>query len=133
MEQSPIPSPWARIGTWIQDWSPRICVFSLVATVAGLFFINLCDLIYQCGCVSLWSGGVAYCNIQTPGPPDCPFCDRPALAQASLYATLGVQGLVAFGPTRLRLPGRLLAGLIAFPVVVGGFGLALGLHAGYWS
>ncbi len=111
----------------------RFGAFGLVAAVAGTFFINLCDLIYQCGCVSLWAGGAAYCNIQIPGAPDCPFCARPEVAEASLYGTLGVQGLVMFWPSRLRLRGRVLAGLVAFPVVVGVFGLVLGIRSGYWG
>jgi len=110
----------------------RAGAFAVVAAVAGVFFINLCDLIYDCGCVSLWAGGVAYCNIQTPGHPDCPFCARPEIANASLYATMGAQALVIFWPGRLGLPGRLFAGLLAFPAVVGAFGLALGILSDYW-
>lgn len=111
----------------------RVLVFGGTAAVAAAFFLNVCHLIYDCGCVSLWSGGAAFCNIQTAGPPDCPFCAQPNVAYGALYGTFLVQALVMFVPGS-RGPGfRALLALLAFPVVVGAVGVALGLQAGYWN
>ncbi len=111
----------------------RLGAFGLAAAVAGTFFINVCHLIYDCGCVWLWAGGAAWCNIQTAGAPDCPFCAQPDMAYVSLWSTVGAQALIVFVPSRLRIGGRAAAALAAFPVLTVAFGVVLGLAAGYWS
>ena len=108
-------------------------VFAPLVAVAATFFLNVCHLIYDCGCVSIWSGGVAFCNIQTAGPPDCPYCAQPNVAYGALYGTFLVQGALVFVPGSLGLGWRGLLGLAAFPLVVGATGIVLGLWAGYWN
>ena len=114
-------------------WAGRVLVFGAVAAVAAVFFLNACHLIYDCGCVSLWSGGAAFCNIQTAGPPDCPFCARPNVAYGALFGTFAVQAVAAFTPGSLGAGRRALLGLLAFPLVVGATGIVLGLAVGYWN
>ena len=111
----------------------RVLVFGSVAAVAALFFINVCHLIYDCGCVSLWNGGAAFCNIQTAGPPDCPFCAQPDVAYGALYGTFLVQAVVVFAPGSWGAGSRALLGLAAFPLVVTAVGVVVGLQAGYWN
>ena len=111
----------------------RGVLFLGAAAVAAVFFINLCHLIFDCGCVSLWAGGAAHCNIQTPGPPDCPFCAHPNTAYGALIGTIAVQGGVFLVPGRWTTPTRTLLALAAFPAVVGGVGVAVGLLRGYWG
>ncbi len=111
----------------------RILVLAPLVAVAATFFLNVCHLIYDCGCVSIWSGGAAFCNIQTAGPPDCPFCAQPDVAYGAFYATFFVQGVLVFTPGSLGLGLRALLGLAAFPLVVGTTGIVLGLQAGYWN
>lgn len=111
----------------------RALVLAPLVAVAATFFLNVCHWIYDCGCVSLWNGGAAFCNIQTPGPPDCPFCAQPDIAYGALYGTFAVQAALVFVPGSLGLGIRALLGLAAFPLVVGAVGIALGLETGYWS
>lgn len=111
----------------------RVLLLAPLVAVAAAFFLNLCHLIYDCGCVSLWNGGAAFCNIQTAGPPDCPFCARPQVAYGALYGTFVVQAAVMFAPGSLGLGLRAALGFVAFPLVVGVTGIVLGLQAGYWN
>ena len=111
----------------------RVLALAAMAAVAATFFLNVCHLIYDCGCVSLWNGGAAFCNIQTAGPPDCPFCAEPDIAYGALYATFLAQGVAVFVPGSLSLGLRTLLGFALFPLVVGGTGIVLGLQVGYWN
>lgn len=110
----------------------RVLILGSLAAVAAAFFLDLCHLIYDCGCVAWWNGGAALCNIQTAGPPDCPFCARPNVAYGALYGTFLVQAVVVFAPGALGAGSRMLLGLLAFPLVVGAVGVVLGIQAGYW-
>ncbi len=111
----------------------RAAVLAPLVAVAAAFFLNVCHVIYDCGCVSIWNGGAAFCNIQTPGPPDCPFCAQPNVAYGALYGTFLVQGVLMLAPGSLGLGVRALLGLAAFPLIVGVTGIVLGLQVGYWS
>lgn len=116
-----------------QRLAGRVLVLGSLAAVAAVFFLNVCHLIYDCGCVSLWSGGAAFCNIQTAGPPDCPFCARPNVAYGALYGTFLVQAAAVFAPGSWGIGWRTLVGLLAFPLTVGAVGVVLGLQTGYWN
>ncbi|MXW37177.1 MAG: hypothetical protein F4Z65_02765 [Acidobacteria bacterium] len=111
----------------------RAAVLAPLAAVAATFFLNFCHLIYDCGCMSLWNGATQFCNIETAGPPDCPFCAQPNVAYGALFGTFVVQGVVVFAPGALGLGVRALLGLAAFPLVVGATGVVLGLLTGYWT
>ena len=111
----------------------RGSLFLGAAGASAVFFIDYCHLLFDCGCVSLWAGGAAHCNVQTPGPPDCPFCAHGDLSFGSLLATLGAQGALLYWPGRLGTPVRGLLAFLAFPVLVGAVALASGLHLGYWD
>ena len=117
----------------LRKLAKRAAVLAALAAVAATFFLNFCHLIYDCGCVSLWNGATEFCNIETAGPPDCPFCDRPAVAYGALFGTFLVQGVVVFAPGSLGLGVRALLGLAAFPLLVGATGIVLGLLVGYWT
>ena len=134
-------------------------VFAATAAAGALFFLDLCDLIYGCGCVAWWEGAANHCNIQVPGPPDCPFCARPAVSAGAYFAGVGAQAVVLLrspppglapppgggapppppargggggGRGRAGLAGRALAALAAFGGVIAAIGVALGLVVGYW-
>ncbi len=110
-------------------------VFAATAAAGALFFLDLCDLIYGCGCVAWWEGAAAHCNIQVPGPPDCPFCARPAVSAGAYFAGVGAQAVVLLRsppPGLAALAGRALAALAAFGGVIAAIGVALGLVVGYW-
>ncbi len=112
----------------------RLFVFLVVAGVSGLFFIDFCDLIYQCGCRSLWDGAAAACNVHTPGNHHCPWCALGVWGGLlSFGPVVAAQALAAFLPSSIGLGSRLAAGLVAFPLVGGAAGLVLGWATGYWS
>lgn len=71
--------------------------------LGGLSFLTLCDLSFDCGCVAPGMGDWQHCDIQTAGPPDCPWCDRPTIsASAFVFAALGA--LLATRASFSRLP-----------------------------
>ena len=111
----------------------RGLLFAAAAAAASVFFIDYCHLIYDCGCVSLWAGGAAHCNIQTPGPPNCPYCAKSDLASGALVSTVLAQAAALFAPGRLGTLRRAGLALLAFPVVVGAVGLVAGMALGYWA
>ena len=111
----------------------RGLLFAVAASVAAVFFIDYCHLVYDCGCVSLWAGGAAHCNIQTPGPPDCPVCAHGGLASGALVSAVAVQAAVLFVPGKPGTLRRAGLALLAFPVVVGAVGLVAGIALGYWA
>ena len=106
---------------------------AVCAGISALFIIDYCDLLFDCGCRSLWAGAAEHCNIHDPTTRDCPWC------AAGLWGVLlplgGViagQAVVLLAPGRLALRWRIAAALAAALVIGGGFGLGFGLAAGYW-
>jgi len=112
--------------------SAAIALFAWAVSTA--LFLDLCNLIYQCGCDHLWGDQALHCNIHTPGARHCPWC---SVGEAGYYAIYGVvlaaQGAGAFLPRMWHWGGRLALSLVLFPVVGGIEGLILGLFTGYWN
>ena len=54
----------------------RLLPFAISFVVTCLFFINVCDWIFDCGCHSLWAGADALCNVHLANIHHCPFCSR---------------------------------------------------------
>ena len=48
----------------------------------------LCALLFDCGCRWFFAGAEAHCNIQVPGPPDCPVCAHMGIGAAFAAAVL---------------------------------------------
>ncbi|MGH9630661.1 MAG: hypothetical protein ACRD7E_20300 [Bryobacteraceae bacterium] len=112
----------------------RSAIFLGSAAITGLFLINFCALIFQCGCHSLWAGAAQHCNIHTPGVRHCPWCvsgDAGFLAIPAII--IGVQALLSFGRFAWTPVTRLVLSLLAFPVFGGLLGLVFGLWHGYWT
>ena len=111
----------------------RVGLFGLAVAGTGLVYLDLCDLIFDCGCRAIWAGGAAACNIQMAGHPDCPWCSYGFWGGALPFLTIvGVQGLVTLRPGRAGAGLRLLMALAALAVVGGLAGVAFGLASGYW-
>lgn len=112
----------------------RAVLFVAVAAISLVFFIDLCDLVYDCGCRSLWNGMAQACNVHDPQTPDCPWC---AMGIWGLVVPAGsillAQALALFLPGRLRTAWRLLLAAVLFPGVGGLVGLLFGLATGYWT
>ena len=112
---------------------PNALVFSAGAAVASLFFINFCAAIFGCGCVSLWSGADAHCNIHLALSRHCPWCMHGRVASAIPWALIvAAQATISFWPRPMHAGVRLVSAVAAFPAAGALIGVAYGLSAGYW-
>jgi hypothetical protein len=103
-------------------------------TVTSVFFIDFCAAIFRCGCVSLWSGAAAHCNIHLAGTRHCPWCMNGLVASAAPWALIvAVQAAISFWPRPMHAGLRLVAAVAAFPVAGAVIAVAYGLCAGYWK
>ena len=108
-------------------------VFGASATVTSVFFINFCATIFRCGCVSLWSGADAHCNIHAAGSHHCPWCAHGQLASAIPWALIVVvQAAISFWPRAMHPGVRLASAVTAFPTAGAVIAVAYGLSTGYW-
>ncbi len=111
---------------------PRLACLAVGVGVTWVFFINYCDLIFACGCQSLWAGASSSCNIHAPAPPHCPWCLHDgAVGWWTMWGICLSQAGIALGPGRFG-KWRALAVLAAFPVIGGIAGLGAGLYTGYF-
>ena len=86
------PSGWRLWAGWL-----------LGLSLGGLSFLTLCDLSFDCGCVAPGMGDWQHCDVQTAGPPDCPWCVHPTISGAAfVIAALGA--LLATRAAVARLP-----------------------------
>ena len=108
-------------------------LFGLSAVVTFLFFIDLCNAVYGCGCRSLWRGAATGCNIHRAGIRHCPWCERKTASWASLGLILAAQAGTCFGLRRRHWWSRLAASLAAFVIVGVLAALVTGHLSGYWS
>lgn len=115
-------------------WLKPTLIALLAVTVTSVFFIDFCNLVYQCGCKSLWAGAAGQCNIHNHSGKHCPWCSFGQTGYAIVYGSMIVpQILLAFLPRRRSLPARLIWSLLAFPVAGAGLAVVFGLITGYWS
>lgn len=107
-----------------------LCLLAVGFT--GVFFINWCDLVYQCGCTFLWTGASAQCNIHQAQPPHCPWCTNTTAAGGALIFTVLTQTALTWLPGPLTWL-RAMAVFAASPIAAAAAGAVIGLAAGYWS
>ena len=62
----------------------RLLPFAASFSVTCLFFINVCNWIFGCGCRSLWAGADAMCNVHLSASRHCPFCSRGVAGYAAI-------------------------------------------------
>lgn len=111
----------------------RILIALAGFVFSSVFFINLCNFVFHCGCQSLWAGAAEHCNIHNSAGRHCPVCSHGAPGQALVYAGMLVPQLVAaFAIRRGSAVARLLAVLALMPAGGGVMMLLLGLADGYW-
>lgn len=112
----------------------RITLFIAAAVTSSLFLIDFCNLVYACGCRSLWAGADAACNIHTHGVKHCPWCSIGLPGSVSVWAIIiASQSFICFRINRLAAVTRSLAAFAAFPVTGGLLALVVGLWTGYWT
>ena len=110
----------------------RLC-FVAAATVTSVFFLNFCAAIFGCGCVSLWSGADAHCNIHIAGSRHCPWCAHGLAASMIPWALIvAAQAGVSFSPRPMPTAVRLASAVATFPVAGAVIAVAYGLASGYW-
>ena len=117
-----------RAVTRQQKWVALIAV-----TFTSVFFINYCDLVFQCGCTFLWSGADAHCNVHH-GPKRCPFCAIGWTGQLLVWLSMiAPQLYVSFREAAWSWPLRLALALLAFPLAGLVPVIGVGLWKGYWN
>lgn len=110
----------------------RWLLLAAVGLPSMLWMIQLCDVIYDCGCRPLWSGAAQACNVHAAQPPHCPWCATGVWGTVlPPVAVLGTQALLVFRSPSIRRAAVLASA--AFVVVGGGVGLIFGWATGYWS
>ena len=108
-------------------------IFVAAAAITSLFFIDFCGAIFACGCVSLWSGADAHCNIHLAGSPHCPWCAYGLAASGIPWVLIvAAQAAISFCPRSMHAVLRLAAAVFAFPLAGGLLAVAYGISSGYW-
>jgi hypothetical protein len=132
MTGPPVAARGPRAAAWIG--LSRVASLGIVSALSALFFIDLCDLIFDCNCRSLWAGAADHCNVHDPSTRDCPWCTSGAWG---VYVPMGVivagQALALLWPGRLALRWRIALAVGAFFLLGGAGGVAFGLAKGYWA
>jgi hypothetical protein len=110
-------------------WSP----FAIALAADCVLFINLCSLIFRCGCRPLWAGAAMACNIHMAGMKHCPFCAHGESGQGIVMAAIIIPQLIV----AIRAPWtwylRFFAMLAIFPIAETIAALLFGWSDGYWN
>jgi len=110
----------------------KTVIFLIAASVGYVFFINVCDLLFQCGCQFLWAGAGQLCNVHMPGAAHCPFCSHGAwglwLPKVAIWS---VQAAVVFPGGKLSDRTLLLLSLVSFPIVEALVGWSAAVYSDY--
>ncbi len=112
---------WAKFG-----------LFAAAVAFSAVFFINYCDLVYQCGCTFLWAGAEMDCNIHNAHPPHCPWCANSVAGGAAFAVTIAAQAAAAWWPGPLNWL-RVAGAFVASPLVALASGAVIGWVTGYWT
>ncbi len=112
----------------------KIVLFLAGSGATALFIINLCALIYSCGCQSWWAGAATACNIHHMESRHCPWC---SIGEFGFYSIVAIiilaQAVISFAPRPASWIQRISYTFLVFPVIGGAIGFALGLYQGYWK
>jgi hypothetical protein len=110
----------------------RLGPFAISFTVTCLFFINVCDWIFDCGCRSLWAGADAMCNVHIAGSRHCPICSYGIPGYAVVMTAVSLPQLAASLWLSTSFGARIVICLLLFPAGMIAVGGLLGLYDGYW-
>ncbi len=118
----------------LKPTTARVVIAVTAAAFTSVFFIDFCNLVYQCGCRSFWAGADAACNIHTHGIRHCPWCSVGRAGGVLIWAIIvGSQFFVAFRSRFSRWYSTALASFAVFPLAGGALAAGLGLWFGYWG
>lgn len=109
-----------------------LLLLTLAIAVTAVFFSDVCGLVFDCGCRSLWNGAAEACNIHLPHGPQCPWCAHPIAGGAVAFlSTVALQSFVLLlRSSPVRLGVRFVLALAAFPAVSALLGA---FHAWLWG
>lgn len=126
---APAPKP-ARGGGSL---TVRLAVLLVGAALSGLFLIDLCNVVFDCGCRSLWAGAAAACNVHAAEGPRCPWCAAGWWGLGlPLAAVVTAQTALLLWPGQASLLARTLLAAAAFPAVGTTVAVLWGMVTGYW-
>ena len=111
----------------------RILPFAVSFAATCLFFINVCDWIFDCGCRSLWAGADAMCNVHLANVHHCPICSRGIAGYTAVMAAVSAPQLAASVWLPFDKVTRIVLCLLLFPIGMIAVGGLLGLYDGYWG
>lgn len=112
--------------------SSKHWVFFAAAAVTGIFFVDWCGVVFQCGCRSLWNGIATYCNIHAASGPHCPWCEHPVLGGGIAFGAAIAAQWFAVYKTATSAPKRLVVALLAFPLASGLIAFVQRFVWSYW-
>jgi hypothetical protein len=115
------PGPVSRFGPFVLSFA-----------VTCLLFIDLCGWMFSCGCVSLWAGADAACNVHAAHGPHCPICSRGSVGYAGVFSVIALPQLAASAWWRRGALVRTVVCLLLFPAAFLIAGLLLGYIDSYW-
>jgi len=107
--------------------------FLIALAVTGIFFVDWCAVVFQCGCRSLWNGIATYCNIHAPTGPHCPWCEHPLAGGGIAFGGAVVaQWAAVYRTSTSSFMKRLVLALVAFPIASGLVALVQRVVWVYW-
>ena len=108
-------------------------VFLLALAVTGIFFVDWCAVVFQCGCLSLWNGNATYCNIHAPMGPHCPWCAHPLAGGGIAFgAAVVAQWAAVYRTSTSSFMNRLVLAIVALPLASGLVALVQRFVWEYW-
>jgi hypothetical protein len=111
----------------------RLLPFGISFAATSVFFIDICALLFDCGCRSLWAGADAMCNVHVADGPHCPFCSHGVAGYAVVMFAVSAPQLAVSMWTRWSRTTRAVACLILFPAAMALVGATAGWWEGYWT
>ena len=111
----------------------RLLPFAISFTVTCLFFVNVCDWIFDCGCRSLWAGADALCNVHLAGVHHCPICSRGIAGYTAVMVAVTAPQLAASAWLPFDKVTRIVFCLLLCPTGMIAIGGLLGIYDGYWK
>lgn len=111
-----------------------VIVGCAAAAVTCAFYMDLCSLIFRCGCEHMWGARDAHCNMHSLTGRHCPWCSIGQAGYGILFGGVVLAQLVlGIFPRRWSWEKRLATALAAFPVLGCVEGVTLGWITGYWN
>lgn len=104
------------------------------AGVAYATLLNVCGILFQCGCRSWWTGAASHCNIHQAHAKHCPWC---TLAPEYFWTLFGAfvltQGVAVWASRRRPVFQQLSLAVGAYLASAALSALVLGFSQHYWN